>query len=180
MKQRELILSWDGRCDSTGHNAKYLTYLLSDQSLKRVISVSLTQVTEVEGVSNKMEKTDLIEVPEEMKRNEIKQLTTDQHLQAKKYLREQEEGIDHQFDVWHFSKSIKIKLLKFSKKKAGEELRQWIKSIFNNLWWLSATCEQHEMLLKEKWVSLLFHMLNKRYSTGHALYQQCCHRDLST
>ena len=135
MKQRELILSWDGRCDSEGHNAKYLTYLLFDQSLKRVISVSLTQVTEVEGVSNKMEKTDLIEVPHEMKRNEIKQLTTDQHLQAEKYLREQEEGIDHQFDVWHFSKSIKIKLLKFSKKKAGEELRRWIKSIFNNLWW---------------------------------------------
>ena len=179
MKQRELILSWDGRCDSAGHNAKYLTYLLFDQSLKRVISVSLTQVTEVEGVSNKMEKTDLIEVPDEMKRNEIKQLTTDQHLQAEKYLREQEEGIDHQFDVWHFSKSIKIKLLKFSKKKAGEELRRWIKSIFNTLWWLSATCEQHETLLKEKWVSLLFHMLNKRYSTGYALYQQCCHTDLS-
>ena len=180
MKQRELILSWDGRCDSPGHNAKYLTYLLFDQSLKRVIAVSLTQVTEVEGVSNKMEKTNLIEVPDEMKQNEIKQLTTDQHLQAKKYLREQEEGIDHQFDVWHFSKSIKIKLLKFSKKKAGEELRQWIKSIFNNLWCLSGTCEQHEMLLKEKWVSLLFHMLNKRYSTGYALYQQCCHTDLST
>ena len=27
-KQRELILSGDGRCDSPGHNAKYLTYSL--------------------------------------------------------------------------------------------------------------------------------------------------------
>ena len=75
MKQRELILSWDGCFDSSDHNAKYLTYLLFDQSLKRVIAVSLTQVTEVEGVSNKMEKTDLIEVLDEMKRNEKKQLT---------------------------------------------------------------------------------------------------------
>ena len=36
------------------------------------------------------------------------------------------------------------------------------------------------MLLKEKWISLLFHIQNKHYWTGHALYQQCCHVDLST
>ena len=27
-KQRKLILSGDGRCDSPGHNVKYLTYSL--------------------------------------------------------------------------------------------------------------------------------------------------------
>ena len=64
-----------------------------------------------------------------MKQKNLKvdQLTTDQHLQIKKYLREQEEGIDHQFDVWHFT------LLKVLKKKDCEELRPWIKYICNHL-----------------------------------------------
>ena len=47
-KQRGLILSGEGLCyGHNGHNAKYLTYSLFDQSLKNVIAASLTQVTEV-------------------------------------------------------------------------------------------------------------------------------------
>ena len=132
-----------GYCDSPCHNAKYLTYSLFDQSLKKDIAVSLTQATEVEGVSNRMEKAGLIKVLDEVKQNNLKaaQLTTDRHLQIKKYLREQEEDINHQVDAWHFSKSIKTKLLKVSKKKASEKLKPWIKSISNHLWWSSATCE---------------------------------------
>ena len=132
-----------GYCDSPCHNAKYLTYSLFDQSLKKDIAVSLTQATEVEGLSNRMEKAGLIKVLDEVKQNNLKaaQLTTDRHLQIKKYLREQEEDINHQVDAWHFSKSIKTKLLKFSKKKASEKLKPWIKSISNHLWWSSATCE---------------------------------------
>ena len=49
-RNRGLILSGDWRCDSPGHNAKYLTFSLFDESLKKVVAVSLTQVTEVEGV----------------------------------------------------------------------------------------------------------------------------------
>ena len=61
-KQRGLILSGDRLCVSAGHNVKYLTYSLFDQSFKKVIAVSLIQVTEVEGVSNRMEKAGLIKV----------------------------------------------------------------------------------------------------------------------
>ena len=118
-KQRRLILSGDGHCDNPSHNAKYLTYSLFDQNLKKVIADSLTQVTEVEGVSNRMRKAGLIKVADEVKQKKLKvdQLTTDRHLQIKKYLREQEGSIDHQFGVWHFSKSMKTKLLKVSKKR---------------------------------------------------------------
>ncbi|XP_057291350.1 uncharacterized protein LOC130613956 [Hydractinia symbiolongicarpus] len=161
-QQQSLVLSGDGRCDSPGHNAKYLTYSLFDQRLNKVTSVSLTQVTEADGISNRMEKTGFIKVLGEVKYAglKIKQMTTDRHLQIKKYLRKKEEDIDHQFDVWHFNKSIKTRLLDVSKKKACEDLRPWIKSICNHLWWSSATCEQNEMLLKEKWISVLFHIQN--------------------
>ena len=121
-KRRGLILSGDGRCDSSGHNAKHLIYSLVDQSFKKFIAVSLTQVTEVQGVSNRMEKAGLIKALEDVKQKDFikNQFTTHQHLQIKKYLREQEEGIDHQFDVWNFSKSIKTKLRNVSKKKDCE------------------------------------------------------------
>ena len=69
-KQRGLILSGDERCDSPGHNAKYLTYSLFDPSFKKVILVSLTKVTEVEGVSNTMEKAGLIKVLDEVKKKQ--------------------------------------------------------------------------------------------------------------
>ena len=94
-------------------------------------------MTEVGGVSNKMEKVGLIKVLDDVKEKDktINQLTTDRHMQIRKYMRENEENVDHQFDVWHFSKSIKSKLLKVSNKAACRPLSAWIKSICNHLWW---------------------------------------------
>ena len=136
LPERGVIASGDGRCDSPGHNAKYLTYSLFDHFSQKVFCLSLTQVTEVDGVSNRMEKLGLVKVFNETKDENIKisQLTTDRHVQIKKYMREKEKEIDHQFDVWHFSKSIKTKLLNACKKKSCEELKPWIKSICNHLW----------------------------------------------
>ena len=93
LKQRGLILSGDRRFDSPGYNAKYLTYSFFGESLKKVIAVSLTQVTEVEHVFNRMEKTDLIKILDGVKLKNLKvdQLTSDQHFQIKKTLREQED-----------------------------------------------------------------------------------------
>ena len=110
-------LCGDGRCDSPGCNAKYMTYSMLDQETNNVISMSMTQVTEA-GNSNNMEKMGFIKVLNELKEKiEIKQITTDRHKQVRKYLGEQEEEIDHQFDLWHFCKNIRKKLLAAAKKK---------------------------------------------------------------
>ena len=179
LNQRESFLCGDGRCDTPGHNAKYLTYSLFEQNIKKIIVMSTTQVTEA-GNSNRMEKMGLIKVLQEAKSKlYVKQLTTDRHVQIKKYMREQEKEIDHQFDVWHFSKSIKIKLLHASKRKRCEQLKPWIKSICNHLWWACATCNQDQDLLKEKWTSIVFHIQNKHQWTGNFLYHECSHEMLS-
>ena len=177
-----LILSADGRCDSPGHNAKYLTYSFHDPNLQKVIAISLTQVTEVDGISNNMEKQGMIKVLDEMKerKKKISQVTTDRHGQIKKYLREKRSDISHQFDIWHFCKSILKKLLKASKKKSCASLAPWIKSICNHFWWACATCGGDENVLKEKWTSIIFHIQNKHLWTGNTVYHKCCHPDLST
>ena len=36
----------------------------------------------------------------------------------------------------------------------------------------------NELLLKEKWVSIIFHVQNKHEWTGNSLFHKCCHPDL--
>ena len=89
------MATFDGSCDSPGHNAKYMTYSMLDQETNNVISMSMTQVTEA-GNSNNMEKMGFIKVLNGLKEKiEIKQITTDRHKQVRKYLREHEKEINH-------------------------------------------------------------------------------------
>ena len=62
------VLSGDGRCESLGHNAKYLTYSFLDQELKKIINFSDTQCTEA-GNSNRMEKFCFIKALSELGEN---------------------------------------------------------------------------------------------------------------
>ena len=94
-------------------------------------------------------------------------------------MREEEKDIDHQFDVWHFCKSIKVKLLNAAKEKACKELKTWIKSICNHFWWSCATCERDKTYLKEKRASIVFHIQNKHRWTRNSLYHQYSHSELS-
>ena len=167
--KRYLMLSGDGRCDSPGHNSKYLNFSLYNQDSKKMLASSLTQVTEVDVCLNQIEKAGLLKVLEEAKGNqlEIKLLTTDRHCQIKKYMREKKEDITHQFDVWHFCKLIKVKLLNSAKKKACEELKPWVKLICDLYWWFCTTFEGDDILLKQKWTSIVFHIQNRHWWTGN-------------
>ena len=84
----------------------------------------------------------------------LNQLTTDRHTGIRKYLREEESKITHQFDVWHFVKKHK-RLHQVGKNKSCENLQKWTKSISNHFWWACATCKGGEELLREKWLSVL-------------------------
>ena len=172
-------VSGDGRCDSPGHNAKYLTYTMLDQATNLIIGMSLTQVTEA-GNSNAMEKMGFIKVLSGLKKIgvAIKQITTDRHKQIRKYIREEEKDIKQQFDVWHFCKNIRKKLTAAAKKKSCSELSGWIKSICNHLWWAAATCEGDVTMLREKWTSILFHVQNKHRWTSCSKFHKCAHARL--
>ena len=134
MKQAKSIdLSGDGRCDSPGHNAKYLTYSFMDKSTNKIGTFSITQVTE-DGNSNRMEKMGFEKALKSLKDEGIipEQITTDRHVQIRKHLKGEEPNITHQFDVWHFAKNIKKKLLAASKKSSFKILEKWIKLIGNH------------------------------------------------
>ena len=88
-------LSGDGRCDSPGFNAKYGTYSVMDNRTSKVLHFEVIHVGETES-SSRIEKGGLIRCLDKMKACDIKiySLTTDQHVQIKKHMREQEQKSD--------------------------------------------------------------------------------------
>ena len=79
-REIECRLSGDGRHDSPGHNAKYLTYSLMNEQTNEIVAFVVTQVTEA-GNSNRMEKLSFTKALNEVKQKGIcvNQLTTDRH-----------------------------------------------------------------------------------------------------
>ena len=143
--------------------------------------MSLTQVTEA-GSSNIMEKMGFIKVVDDIEKKgvKIKQITTDRHVQVRKYLREKRTDIQHQFDVWHVCKNLNSKLMKVTKKKSCAILGRWTKSIKNHFWWSCATCNKDQVLLREKWTSIIFHIQGVHEWQGKTKFHKCCHEPLST
>ena len=90
-------------------------------------------------------------------------------------MRESEKDAIHQFDIWHFYTSIKKNLVAATKKKPCQALNGWIKSIINHLWWAVSTCDGDEILLREKWCSILFHIQNKHKRSSCAKFHKCVH-----
>ena len=172
----------DGRCDSPGFSAKYEIYSFMNQQSNKIIDFTLTNVGSVAN-SFVMEKIGFAELLEKMEKTygfKIRSVTTNSHLQIRALLEKVRPDVIHQFDDWHISKSIKKKL---SRKLAKcEKLAKWSKSIINRFWWCCRTCEGDQKLLKEKWVSVLFHIRNRHTwetDKNFILLNRCAHAPLS-
>ena len=109
----------------------------------------------------------------------ISQVATDRSAQIKAMMRDDFGHIAHQFDVWHFAKSIVKKLTKATTKKEMEMLRNWIPSISNHLWWCSQTCGGSSTIRVEKWVSLVHHIANKHAWVDAKHFMACEHECLT-
>lgn len=170
----------DGRCDSPGHSAKYGTYTIMDETTKKVIEFSIVQVTEVTS-SNAMEyegcKRTLNSLLE--KKVPVRCMTTDRHTTITARMRSVYPKIKHQYDVWHLSKWVTKKLNKKAKKKSFAELMPWIQAISNHLWWCASTCGGDPNMLRERWISVLYHIVDKHRWAGHQLFKKCGHCTMS-
>lgn len=62
-------------------------------------------------------------------------ITTDRSPSICKIMREDYSNIHHEFDPWHVHKSVMKKLVAASNKKDNQDLRPWLKSVSNHLYW---------------------------------------------
>ena len=170
----------DGRCDSPGYSAKYVTYTVLDKNSGLILDFNVSHVR-IAGNSARMELDGLKQVLERLEGHglPISGLTTDRHKQVRRYMRKEKDKINHQFDVWHVAKNIKKKLAKLCKQKHFEELKPWIKAIFNHFWWSCATCNGNAKELKEKWLSILYHITDRHRWEDCDIFKKCQHKKLA-
>ena len=166
---RDVWISGDGRCDSPGYSAKYCTYSVMDQKTDKILDIETIQVSEVTS-SNAMEREGCKRVLDRLGKDfkvPVKVFCTDRHMSIQKMMREEYSSIDHQYDVWHLSKSVCKTLMQKAKKKESEELMGWIPAIKNHLWWSASTCHGDKQEMFEKWQSVTHHVTNQHdWGTG--------------
>ena len=179
-EQDKIDISGDGRCDSPGYSAKYGTYSIINNKTGHILDFHVSHVR-LAGNSAKMELHGLKKVFERLDGNGIivDSITTDRHKSVRKYMKTEKKEVTHQFDVWHFSKNIKKKLVKFAKQKRFENLMPWIKSVINHFWWCCSSCNGNHEELKEKWLSILYHITNRHTWEDCKLCKKCEHPVLS-
>ena len=170
-------LCGDARCDSPGYSATYGTYTLMDMLDGLICGFSLVQVTETDHNSGAMEKEGLRRLLLRLRRDglNVSLLATDRSPQIRAMMRREFPTIKHQFDIWHFAKSVTKKLHKSSKKKDYATLRQWIPAIETHLWWSASNCNRDPKVLRKKWTSVVHHITDKHTWTGNEVFHQCEH-----
>lgn len=173
-------LSGDGRCDSPGYNAKYCSYTLMDTKTQQIVNTELVQVTDTTS-SVAMEKMGFEKCIDKIEANNIKVtlVATDRHAGIRKLIRTKYPHLSHNFDVWHFVKSLRKKLLAKAKKKDFDNLTPWIQAICNHLWWCCQHCGQDAKMLREMWTSILKHIVNVHSWVDGEKFHQCSHPPLS-
>ena len=167
----------DGRSDSPGYSAKYGTYSLMSTDLNKIVDFFVVHVTTA-GNSSRMEKKGLEILLTKLKDLKLTTLTTDRHVQIRSFMKKEHPEIVHQFDIWHFGKSIKKSLLAVAQKRDCHQVSLWIKSIVNHLWWCCASSIGNESLLKEKWQSILYHIRGIHSWEGNQIFHKCEHGEL--
>ncbi|KAM7293801.1 hypothetical protein ISCGN_023384 [Ixodes scapularis] len=141
-------LSGDGRCDSPGHSAKYMTYSFYSHRLGKIVHTELVQVKECPEVSasSNMEKEGCARGISFLKSRNvlIRSFTTDRHSSIKAYMRIHQPAILHLFDVWHAVKGIRKKLAAGSKCAGCKDLAPWVSPVCNHLWWCATASGGNE------------------------------------
>ncbi|XP_061891027.1 uncharacterized protein LOC133641150 [Entelurus aequoreus] len=105
-------------------------------------------------------------------------LVTDRHRQIAKWIRENMPNTRHCYDIWHVAKSIGKKLKAIYKHKDCEDLKPWVQSIINHLYWAAVSTPPGEgELLVAKWKSVERHIQNIHKDHGD-LFPICTHGQL--
>jgi hypothetical protein len=180
LRNKQLTVIGDGRCDSPGFCAKYCTYTMMEALSSAILDFKVIQVTET-GSSSRMELEGFKRAFTSLTENgiNIKTFCSDRHVQIRKYVKDQLPDLSHQFDVWHLANSIRKKLVAAAKKKENEELMPWVRSVVNHVWYCAAECKGDPELLIEMWTSILHHIQNVHSFSGDK-YCQCGHPQLSS
>ncbi|XP_063971271.1 uncharacterized protein LOC129260069 [Lytechinus pictus] len=158
-----VVVCSDGRNDSPGHSAQFLTYTLMGHTTKDVLNVQFVDKREVGDKSPLMEmkgfKDSLLAL--EDSGLDVKEVVTDAHSSIAKVMRVQRPQITHSWDTWHGAKNLGKKLSKASSRAATRPLAYWARHVVLHFWYCSKECKGDSGSFKAKWHGLTHHVTNK-------------------
>ncbi|XP_040065694.3 uncharacterized protein LOC115319455 [Ixodes scapularis] len=178
---KKVHLAGDGRFDSPGFSAKYMTYTFMEMDTNQVVyfvQVCLGEAPEVK-TSNSMELYGCVKGIDFLKQQgiTIEDLVTDRHVAIKGHMKTKEPEIHHYFDAWHIAKGVSKKMLAASKYAGCGALVQWAQPASNHVYWCAANSEGDGKLLVDMWKSINNHASDVH--TGHrGIYNRCLHDPL--
>ncbi|XP_053546294.1 uncharacterized protein LOC128638386 [Bombina bombina] len=174
-----LSVTGDGQCDSPGFSAKYCIYTIMEDRSKKILDIQIVQVSEASS-SVAMEAKGFWRAINSLLSKGLLTVVvaTDRHVSIRKIIREDYKNINHQFDIWHYTKSLKKKIHSVGKKKKCAELTKWVPSIANHLWACSVSCQGDTDRMEKLWKSCLYHVLNIHSWEENGIEYKCNHGEL--
>ncbi|XP_041428764.1 uncharacterized protein LOC108698533 isoform X2 [Xenopus laevis] len=175
-----LSLAGDCQKNIPGHSTEYCNYTLIDVATKRILDFQIEQTSErtPSVAAEKLAfKTCLNRILEEQ--FDVKAVATDCDPRIKKIMRKKYGYLKHEYDVWLYARILKQHLKYLSKRRACPELEKWIPAITSHLWWAAKTSHGNTDLLRERWQSLLLHIVNQHTWKGSIFCSACTHRPLA-
>ncbi|CAN7994747.1 unnamed protein product, partial [Ixodes pacificus] len=178
LRDQPLDLAGDGRCDSPGYSAKYLTYSLHAPHVNKIVHFEQVQCEAVPN-SGSMEKEGLIRSLAFTREKEltVRSLATDRHRSIAKHMRKKEPAILHFFDVWHVSKSVKKSLNTASKSHDCGSLVGWAQPAVNHMYWCATASRGNPDLLVGAWSSMTRHVVDV-HADHPGMYTKCLHEPI--
>ncbi|KAH9359501.1 hypothetical protein HPB48_012200 [Haemaphysalis longicornis] len=176
----EVELAGDGRFDSPGFSATYMTYSVLATEVGRIILSEQIRVGESSAVTSSvsMEKEGLKRCLEKLDASGVmvQSLTTGNlHRRSCVTAMLERPGMRPYFDIWHIAKGVKKKLHAASKRHGVLEC--WIQPIGNHLYWVAAMGQGDSELILSMWKSILNHVCDVH--AGHdGPFAECLHEPL--
>ncbi|XP_070549165.1 uncharacterized protein [Ptychodera flava] len=181
---QKVVLCGDGRNDSPGHSAQYLSYNVGDTSKQVILHTETVDVREVNGKSPNMERLGFDRSMDKLTGMlDIGEMITDAHTQIAAAMRhcEKYSEIKHSWDIWHGGKNIHKKILEASKQRACKDLLPWANALRNHFWYAAKECNGSERKMKAIWFGILHHVVDEHeWILNHdGTYGKCGHGPLS-
>ncbi|XP_069820658.1 uncharacterized protein [Dendropsophus ebraccatus] len=174
-----LCLAGSGQCDTYEDGSRYGIYTFLDAATKRIVDFEVVNGTNTNACVALKRKAFVRCLNRILKDQfEVASVATDYHPKLKKTC-EQYYRIQHEYDTWHYTKSLEKRLLAASKKENCSVISEWIPSIKKHLWWCSSTSNGNAVVLRELWQSVLMHVTDRHKWDCGEMYQECAHRRLT-
>lgn len=177
---KPISLCGDSQYGSSGPHTDHCIYMLSDSITDKIVDFEIIPSApgqtlmdmERHGLELCMSRT----IAEGL---DVACFASDRYESVVEAMKENYGHVDHQFNVRRYAKRILKKLRAASRSRFCESIRPWIRTMYDHFLWSVQTSEHNADLLREKWLSVLHHIVNEHCWEQGRLYKQCEHEDLS-